>query len=68
MKRFKHFAEENNSESIKITQKPTTKKCVDVNILLNRVKLNKKNEKKEKLVIFFLAIILVGFTAIFTIF
>jgi hypothetical protein len=68
MQRYKHFTEKKNLEVIKITQKLTTKKRVDVNILLNRVKLNEKIKKKENLIILFSTIILVGFTAVFTIF
>jgi hypothetical protein len=44
------------------------KKSVDVNILLNRVKLNEKNKKKENLIILFSVILLISVTGIFTIF
>ena len=34
-----------------------TKSIVDINILLNRVKLNEKNEKKKKIIFFSFAIL-----------
>ena len=41
------------------------KKIVDINKLLNRVKMDKKFEKKEKFIFFGLGIFLLGFMGIF---
>jgi hypothetical protein len=69
MKRYQTLDQENQTKSVETNQKKTSKdKYVDVNILLNRVKLNEKNKKKENLLIFFSVILLISVTGIFTIF
>ena len=69
MKRYQTSDQENQTRSIETNQKkPLKDKYVDVNILLNRVKLNEKNKKKENLLIFFSVILLISVTGIFTIF
>jgi len=69
MRRYQTLDQENQTKSIETNQKkPSKDKYVDVNILLNRVKLNEKNKKKENLLIFFSVILLISVTGIFTIF
>jgi hypothetical protein len=48
-----------------IKQKILKPKNVDINELLNGVKINEKNKKKERLVFFGLATLLVGVMGIF---
>tara|TARA_B110000444_G_C18557222_1_gene463068 strand:+ start:504 stop:725 length:222 start_codon:yes stop_codon:yes gene_type:complete len=50
----------NRDQSLSYTEK------VDINKILNRVKLNKKNEKKNKLLKCCMAVLLVVFTIIIT--
>jgi hypothetical protein len=50
----------NQDQSLSYTEK------VDINKILNRVKLNKKNEKKNKLLKCCMAVLLVVFTIIIT--
>ena len=69
MRRYQIPNQENQAIKIETNQKKISKdKYVDVNILLNRVKLNEKNKKKENLLIFFSVILLISVTGIFTIF
>ena len=58
----------NDSIQTPVLKNLSKKKSVDVNILLNRVKLNEKNKKKENLIILFSVILLISVTGIFTIF
>ena len=58
----------NDSLQTPVLKNLSKKKSVDVNILLNRVKLNEKNKKKENLIILFSVILLISVTGIFTIF
>ena len=41
-----------NKDEKKITQIPNTEGTVDINILLNRVKIEEKNEVKRKFIFF----------------
>ena len=51
------FANENNNKKELIqSSKTNIKSVVDINILLNRVKLKKKNEKKQKVIFFIFTI------------
>jgi len=43
----------------------TSKTNVDINKLLNRVKLNQKHEKKSKVIFFFLGVLLISLMGIF---
>lgn len=49
-----HKSFKKNKDKIKITQsfKMDTKSVVDINILLNRVKIAEKNETKRKIIFF----------------
>ena len=58
----------NDSIQTPVLKNLSKKKSVDVNILLNRVKLNEKKKKKENLIILFSVILLISVTGIFTIF
>ena len=69
MQRYQTSNKENQAKKTEIDQKKLSKDIyVDVNILLNRVKINEKNKKKENLKIFFSVIFLISVTGIFTIF
>jgi hypothetical protein len=43
----------------------STKKVVDINTLLNRVKINKKNDTKNKIINFSLIILTLSFATLF---
>jgi hypothetical protein len=45
-------------------QPVTLKKSVDINRLLNRVKVNQQNEKKQKVIFLCSAILVVGMTGL----
>lgn len=69
MRRYQISNQENQAKKTEINQKKLSKDIyVDVNILLNRVKMNEKNKKKENLIILFSVIFLISVTGIFTIF
>lgn len=69
MQRYQTSNKENQAKKTEINQKKLSKDIyVDVNILLNRVKMNEKNKKKENLIILFSVIFLISVTGIFTIF
>lgn len=69
MRRYQISNQENQAKKTEINQKKLSKDIyVDVNILLNRVKINEKNKKKENLIILFSVIFLISVTGIFTIF
>ncbi len=69
MQRYQTSNKENQAKKTEINQKKLSKDIyVDVNILLNRVKINEKNKKKENLIILFSVIFLISVTGIFTIF
>tara|TARA_Y100000389_G_scaffold88433_1_gene84875 strand:+ start:509 stop:718 length:210 start_codon:yes stop_codon:yes gene_type:complete len=69
MRRYQISNQENRAKKTEINQKKLSKDIyVDVNILLNRVKMNEKNKKKENLIILFSVIFLISVTGIFTIF
>ena len=69
MQRYQTSNKENQAKKTEIDQKKLSKDIyVDVNILLNRVKINEKNKKKENLIILFSVIFLISVTGIFTIF
>ena len=69
MRRYQIPNQENQAKKTEINQKKLSKDIyVDVNILLNRVKMNEKNKKKENLIILFSVIFLISVTGIFTIF
>ena len=65
MRRHQTINQEN--KNFQIDQKKTLKKYVDVNILLNRVRVNEKNKRKENLIILFSVIFLISVTGFFTI-
>ena len=69
MRRYQISNQENRAKKTEINQKKLSKDIyVDVNILLNRVKMNEKNKKKENLIFLFSVIFLISVTGIFTIF
>jgi len=69
MRRCQIPNQENQAKKIETNQKKTSKDIyVDVNILLNRVKMKEKNKKKENLILLFSVIFLISVTGIFTIF
>lgn len=69
MRRYQIPNQENQAKKIETNQKKTSKDIyVDVNILLNRVKMKEKNKKKENLILLFSVIFLISVTGIFTIF
>ena len=69
MRRYQIPNQENQAIKIETNQKKISKDIyVDVNILLNRVKMNEKNKKKENLILLFSVIFLISVTGIFTIF
>jgi hypothetical protein len=69
MRRYQIPNQENQAKKIETNQKKISKDIyVDVNILLNRVKMNEKKKKKENLILLFSVIFLISVTGIFTIF
>ena len=56
--------ESNNYKKIPLTNIKDTKIVVDINMLLNRVKMNQKNEQKQKVIFLCSAILVVGMTGL----
>lgn len=61
-KTSKEYSSLNQSTKIQFSNE---KKNVDINKLLNRIKINQRNEKKEKLIFFVGGILLVVFAVVF---
>jgi len=56
-----------NNDASKLNQTSNRTKAADINILLNRVRLNKKNAFKKKMVLTFLFAGIVGLIIFFSI-
>ena len=56
-----------NNDASKLNQTSNRTKAADINILLNRVRLNKKNAFKKKMVLTFLFVGIVGLIIFFSI-
>ena len=54
-----------NKKNIYQDKSISTKKVVDINMLLNRVKINKKNDTRSKIINFSLIILTLSFATLF---
>ena len=54
-----------NKKDIYPDKSISTKKVVDINMLLNRVKINKKNDKRNKIINFSLIILTISLATLF---
>ena len=64
----KHINEKKDQKKIILLQYNGKKKIVDINILLNRVRVDKINETKRKIIFYSSSILSLGFFSIFIMF
>ena len=61
----KHISEKNDQKKAITVEQINQKRRVDINKLLNRVRIDKKNENKKKIIFFSFGILLLGLMGIF---
>jgi len=65
----KHISEKNGQKKAISVEQINQKKRVDINKLLNRVRLEKKSETKKNILVYCLAVLVIGsFMTLLTIF
>ena len=61
----KHISEKNDQKKAITVEQINQKRRVDINKLLNRVRVDKKNQSKKKIAFFGLGVLLVSLMGIF---
>ena len=65
----KHISEKNDQKKAISVEQINQKRKVDINKLLNRVRFEKKSETKKNILVYCLAVLVIGsFMTLFTIF